>query len=92
LAAAAGHIRPGFELCDAVLPPLVLLHGLLPIKLLMADVALERPVIAMSALVDLKLINSSFKDDKYKPYKLFSLRKLSFECESILADFLNNNL
>jgi hypothetical protein len=36
---------------NAVLPPLVLLHGLLPVEFLMADVALEGPVISVGALV-----------------------------------------
>jgi hypothetical protein len=46
---------PGLEVDDAVLAPLVLLHGLLPVELLVADVALERPVVAMGALVNLKI-------------------------------------
>ncbi len=38
---------------DAVLPPLVFLHWLLAVELLVADVALERAVVAVGALVDL---------------------------------------
>ena len=43
---------------DAVLAPLVFLHRLLPEKLLVTDVALERTVVAVGALVDLTQHNS----------------------------------
>ena len=48
---AAAVVGPGLEVDDAVLPPLVLLHGLLPVELLVADVALEGPVVSMRPLV-----------------------------------------
>jgi hypothetical protein len=53
-AARCCHDGPGLEVDDAVLAPLVLLHGLLPVKLLVADVALERAAVAVRALVDLQ--------------------------------------
>ena len=54
---------------DAVLPPLVLLHWLLAVELLVADVALERAVVAVGALVDLvkyrriRLLTKLFNND-----------------------------
>ena len=45
---------------NAVLAPLVFLHGLLPEELLVTDVALERTVVAVGTLVDLTQ-NNSFK-------------------------------
>ena len=50
----AGGMRPGLEVDDAVLAPLVFLHWLFPVEFLVADVALERPVVAMRPLVHLK--------------------------------------
>ena len=49
----AGRVRPGLEVDDAVLAPLVLLHRLLPVELLVANVALEGPVVAVRPLVHL---------------------------------------
>jgi hypothetical protein len=46
-------VGPLLEVDDAVLAPLVLLHRLLAVELLVTDVALERAVVAMSALVNL---------------------------------------
>ncbi len=44
--------RSRLQVHDPVLPPLVLLHGLLAVELLLADVALERTVVAVRSLVD----------------------------------------
>ncbi len=51
--------RAGLEVDDPVLAPLVLLHRFLPVELLMADVALERAIVPVSALVNLKCIKST---------------------------------
>lgn len=40
---------------NSVLSPLVFLHWFFPVKLLMADVAFKRTVVAVGAFVDLKL-------------------------------------
>lgn len=45
-------VGSGLVVPDAVLPPLVLLHRLLAEELLMADIALERTVVAVSPLVN----------------------------------------
>ena len=50
----AGRVRPGLEVDDAVLAPLVLLHWLFPVEFLVTDVALEGPVVAMRPLVHLR--------------------------------------
>jgi len=44
-----------FEVYDAVLSPLMFLHGLLAVEFLMTDVALEGPVVPVRALVHLKI-------------------------------------
>ena len=43
----------GLEVYDAVLAPLVLLHGFFPVELLVADVALEGSIVSMSPFMDL---------------------------------------
>ncbi len=45
--------RLSLEVDDSVLPPLVLLHGLLAVELLVADVALEGTVVPVGPLMDL---------------------------------------
>ena len=52
-------VGSGLVVPDAVLPPLVLLHRLLAEELLMADIALERTVVAVSPLVNLQVFTLS---------------------------------
>ena len=52
-------VGSGLVVPDAVLPPLVLLHRLLAEELLMADIALERTVVAVSPLVNLQAFTLS---------------------------------
>ena len=54
LTAARRQWRPGLEVNDAMLAPLVLLHRLLTVELLLADVAFEGPVVPVGALVNLQ--------------------------------------
>ena len=48
---------PGLEVDDAVLAPLMLLHRLLAVELLPADVALKGSVIPMGSLMNLNSSN-----------------------------------
>ena len=69
---------------DAMLAPLMFLHGLLPEKLLPANVALEGTVVAMGSLVHLTII-----------YFLNNLRKLQsgldiFAIRTVLFQYMQN--